>query len=66
MSTESPQLVAIDGSDALAFVVLRPGSRPGLIAVDGAVHGVDKRDAAAALRRVAARWETEAARGEVG
>ena len=51
------RIVALDGRDALAFVILRPGETPDAGAViEAAANGVSKEYAAHALRHVADQW----------
>jgi hypothetical protein len=58
--TES-RLVAIDGTDALAFVIIRPGKQDGAVAIEAAARGMSKPAAAYVLRHVADEWEPEVA-----
>jgi hypothetical protein len=52
-------MVAIDGTDALAFVIIRPGSTEDSVALEAAAQGMSKQAAAHVLRRVAEMWEQE-------
>ncbi|MFH8752986.1 hypothetical protein ACH4GK_17675 [Streptomyces rimosus] len=55
-------MVAIDGSDALAFVIIRPGSAEGTVSIESAAQGMSKQAAAYILRQVADLFEAEAGR----
>jgi hypothetical protein len=58
-------MVAVDGMDALAIVIVRPGNLPGMVKVQAEARGgMSKRDAAYILRDVADRFEAEAAAEE--
>lgn len=74
MSTETTQptdqpgnntFVAIDGRDALAYVIIRP-AEGGQVALEIAADGISKEQAAYILRYVADQWdpkpETQAAK----
>jgi hypothetical protein len=50
-------LVAIDGTDALAYVIIRPGSGPGHALVEAGANGITKKQGAAALRQIADQWD---------
>lgn len=52
-------MVAIDGTDALAFVIVRPGETEGGVSIEAAARGLSKQDAAAVLRHVADLWDAE-------
>lgn len=54
-------MTAIDGTDALAFVIIRPGATEGAVAIEAAASGMSKAGAAYVLRHVAAQFEAEAA-----
>lgn len=47
----------IDGRDALAFVIIRPGQQEGAVTIDAAARGLSKPDAARTLRHVADLWD---------
>jgi hypothetical protein len=49
----------VDGTDALAYVVIRAGRRPGSIAVEASARGLTKPQAAYVLRNVAAQWSMD-------
>ncbi|RFU83587.1 hypothetical protein DY218_27145 [Streptomyces triticagri] len=51
-------MVAIDGRDALAFVIIRPAD-DGKISVEAAAKALSKHEAARVLRHVAALWDEE-------
>lgn len=53
-------ITAIDGTDALAFVIIRPGSTDGGVSIEAAAKGLDKKAAAYVLRHVADMWDAEA------
>ncbi|MFE2323618.1 hypothetical protein ACFXD5_06790 [Streptomyces sp. NPDC059385] len=61
MTKPTTSMVAVDGTDALAFVLIRPGSTPDTVTFEGAANGLPKATAAYLLRQVADRWEAEAA-----
>jgi hypothetical protein len=54
-------MVAVDGTDALAYVLIRPGTTNSTVTFEGAANGLPKATAAYLLRQVADRWEAEAA-----
>ncbi|GAA2107848.1 hypothetical protein [Streptomyces synnematoformans] len=54
--------VAVDGRDTLAFVIVRPGSTDGSVAVESSARGLSKTNAAHILRQVADMWDKEAGR----
>ncbi len=49
-------LVAVDGRDALAYVIVKPGPS-GNVVIDAAANGLSKAAAAAVLRHVAEQWD---------
>ena len=57
MTSEDAKLVAIDGNDALAAVLIRPGSTEETIALEAWAKGIDKPAAAHVLRHVADTWD---------
>ncbi|MFG2225349.1 hypothetical protein [Streptomyces sp. NPDC048644] len=59
MTTTS--MVAVDGTDALAFVIIRPGTADGSVSIEAAASGMSKEAAAYVLRHVAEQFEAEAA-----
>jgi hypothetical protein len=50
-------MVAIDGTDALAFVIIRPGEQEGGVSIEAAAKGLSKPAAAYVLRNVADQWD---------
>lgn len=65
-STENVTMTAIDGRDALAFVIIRPGQTDGGVSIEAAAKGLSKQAAAYVLRHVADQWDKEAAQAEGG
>lgn len=59
--TDQPEttFVAVDGTDALAFVIVRPGETEGGVSLEAAAKGIDKPTAAHILRHVATMWDPE-------
>ncbi|PWI08351.1 hypothetical protein DIZ27_23215 [Streptomyces sp. NWU339] len=59
--TNQPEttMVAIDGSDALAFVIIRPGATKGSVSIEAAAKGLSKPAAAHVLHHVATQWNEE-------
>lgn len=55
--TDKTTIAAIDGTDALAFVIIRPGKTPGGVSIEAAAKGLDKESAAYVLRNVAHQWD---------
>lgn len=53
------RMVAVDGTDGLAFVIIRPGSTEGSVSIEAAANGMSKSAAAYVLRHVAEQWEAE-------
>ncbi|MGW1840810.1 hypothetical protein [Streptomyces sp. NPDC002067] len=64
--TSTTNMVAIDGTDALAFVIIRPGSTEGGVSIEAAANGMSKEAAAYVLRHVAAQFEADAAEPQDG
>lgn len=58
------RMVAVDGQDALAYVIIRPGPTPRTVMPEAAAHGISKKAAAWVLRQLADMWEAEAAEEE--
>ncbi|MFB7285488.1 hypothetical protein [Actinacidiphila glaucinigra] len=56
MSDETT-MVAIDGSDALAFLIIRPGKTEGSVSIESGAHGMPREAAAHILHRVASLWD---------
>ncbi|WP_225825658.1 hypothetical protein [Streptomyces naphthomycinicus] len=52
-------ITAIDGTDALAFVIIRPGQSDGSVSIEAAAKGLSKPAAAHLLRQVADLWDAE-------
>ncbi|WP_309029044.1 hypothetical protein [Streptomyces alfalfae] len=57
--TAETTMTAIDGTDALAFVIIRPGQSEGTVAIEAAARGLSKPAAARVLRQVADMWDAE-------
>jgi hypothetical protein len=55
--TDNVTMTAIDGTDALALVIIRPGATEGGVAIEAAANGMDKPAAAYVLRHVANQWD---------
>ena len=53
-------MTAIDGRDALAFVIIRPGGTDGSVSIEAAARGLSKPAAAYVLRNVAEQWDGKA------
>lgn len=56
---ESIGLVAVDGTDALAYVIVRPGPGDRGVVVNAAAHGMTRKSAAFVLRQVADQFDAE-------
>jgi hypothetical protein len=56
-------MVAIDGTDALAYVILRPGANASGVVIEAAANGISKPYAAYALRHTAQSWDPDDAVG---
>lgn len=54
-------ITAVDGTDALAFVIVRPGAAPGAVSIEAMAKGLSKPAAAHVLRQVADMWDAESA-----
>jgi hypothetical protein len=57
MSSTEKKLVAIDGTDALAYVILRPGADASGVVIEAGANGISKAYAAYALRHTAQSWD---------
>ncbi|MGW0012436.1 hypothetical protein ACWDVX_22170 [Streptomyces tendae] len=59
--TDQPEatLVAVDGRDALAYVLIRPGATGGTVTAEAGARGLSKPAAAHILRGIAAKWDSE-------
>ncbi|MEU7156024.1 hypothetical protein AB0A98_06205 [Streptomyces chrestomyceticus] len=55
-------MVAIDGSDALAFVIIRPDSTEGSVSIKSGAQAMSRQAAAYVLHQVADLFEAEAGR----
>ncbi len=55
--TDNVTMTAIDGTDALAFVIIRPGATEGGVSIEAAAKGLDQPRAAFVLRHVANQWD---------
>lgn len=55
--TDNTTITAIDGTDALAFVIIRPGATDGGVSIEAAAKGMDQPSAAFVLRHVANQWD---------
>ena len=62
--TNDVRMIAVDGRDALAYVIVRPGNDEHHVSLEAAARGISKTSAALILRQIADAWETEA--GEAG
>lgn len=60
--TDQPEatMVAIDGRDALAYVLIRPGATEGTVTAEAAARGLSKPAAAHVLRGIAEQWTATA------
>lgn len=50
-------LVFVDGTDALAFVIIRPGESEDSVSLEAAAAGLDHATCAQILRNVADQWD---------
>jgi hypothetical protein len=57
--SDNTTFTAVDGTDALAFVIIRPGSTEGGVSIEAAAKGLSKQAAAYVLRQVADMWDAE-------
>lgn len=57
-------MVAIDGTDALAYVILRPGADDRGVVIEAAANGIGKKHAAYALRHTAQQWDPDDSVGQ--
>jgi hypothetical protein len=55
--TDNVTITAVDGTDALAFVIIRPGQTDGGVSIEAAANGLDQHSAAYVLRHVANQWD---------
>jgi hypothetical protein len=58
--SDNTTITAVDGTDALAFVIIRPGKTEGGVSIEAAAKGLSKQAAAYVLRQVADMWDAEA------
>jgi hypothetical protein len=57
--SEEVGLALVDGRDALAWVILRPGPDNQHVMAEAGAKGITKGQAAAALRQIADKWDAE-------
>jgi hypothetical protein len=57
-------MTAVDGTDALAFVIIRPGETEGGVSIEAAANGMGKEQAAYVLRHVADQFDADTPSGE--
>ena len=50
--------VFIDGTDALAYVLIRPNANGSGVVIEAGADGITQQEAARVLRHVADRWDT--------
>jgi hypothetical protein len=55
--TDNTTITAVDGTDALAFVIIRPGKTEGGVEIEAVANGMGKEGAAYVLRHVANGWD---------
>ncbi|MFC9429290.1 NUDIX hydrolase [Streptomyces sp. NPDC056987] len=55
-SSKRATMVAIDGTNALAYVIIRPGADPGALTMEAGAKGLGKPAAAEVLRHIADQW----------
>lgn len=55
----SAGFVAVDGRDALACVLIRPGADDRHVSIEASAQGISKASAAHILRRIADQWTAE-------
>ncbi|NUT27667.1 MAG: hypothetical protein HOV84_17380 [Streptomyces sp.] len=53
------RLVAVDGRDALACVLIWPGKDARHVSIEASARGISKASAALILRRIADQWTAE-------
>jgi hypothetical protein len=63
-SQPETKLAAIDGRDALAFVIIRPGGADGNVSIEAAANGMSKAGAAYVLRHVADQFDADTPSGQ--
>lgn len=62
--TENTTITAVDGTDALAFVIIRPGETKGGVSIEAAANGMGKARAAYVLRHVANQFDADTPSGQ--
>ena len=62
--TDNVTMTAIDGTDALAFVIIRPGETEGGVSIEAAANGMGKEQAACVLRHVANQFDADTPSGQ--
>jgi hypothetical protein len=50
-------MVAVDGRDALAYVIIRPGKDGESVMLEAAANGISKAQGAYILRHIADQWD---------
>jgi hypothetical protein len=55
--TSKTTITAVDGTDALAFVIIRPGKTEGGVEIEAVANGMGQPAAAYVLRHVANQWD---------
>jgi hypothetical protein len=61
---DNVKFTAVDGTDALAFVIIRPGATEGGVSIEAAANGMDKAQAAYVLRHVADQFDADTPSGQ--
>ncbi|MEU5426902.1 hypothetical protein AB0H73_15035 [Streptomyces olivoreticuli] len=59
-SPDNVTMTAVDGRDALAFAIIRPGTTSDGVTIEAAANGISKETAAYVLRHVADQGDAEA------
>lgn len=54
---QETRMVAVDGRDALLYVIVRPGTDESHVIPEAGAHGISKKAAAAILRHIADLWD---------
>lgn len=62
--TDNVTMTAVDGTDALAFVIIRPGETEGGVSIEAAAKGLGKPHAAYVLRHIANQWDADTPSGQ--
>ena len=57
-------LAFVDGTDALAYLIIKPNATGDGVLIDAGANGLDKKTAAAVLRHVADQWDPPTDRTE--